>query len=53
MNGALVRTMNSVPSVVMKDGMPNLSVIRPLARPISAAIAKPIRIATGSGMSAA
>ena len=41
--------MNSMPSVVMKLGMAKVSVMKPLMKPIAAAIRSPSRIAARNG----
>ena len=43
------RMMNSVPSVVMNEGMLNLSVMKPLTRPTTTAVARAHRTAMASG----
>ena len=43
------RTMNSMPSVVMKLGMAKVKVMNPLTKPIAAAIRSPSRIAARAG----
>ena len=43
------RTMNSMPSVVMKLGMAKVKVMKPLTKPIAAAIRSPRRIAARNG----